>query len=144
MTLPLVVCGLNHKTAPVEVRSQFVVAQEMLSHSLEDLVSKTGVEEAIILSTCNRTEIYTHIENTENILEWWAGYHKVPIETVKKHSYSYQKQQTVRHLLRVASGLDSMVLGEPQVFGQLKEAVLTAEKAGVLKNNLKKLFEYIY
>jgi glutamyl-tRNA reductase len=144
MTLPLVVCGLNHKTAPVGVRSQFFIAQEMLSGSLEDLISKTGVDEAMILSTCNRTEIYTQTENVENILAWWANYHKVPIETLKQHSYSHQKQQTVRHLLRVASGLDSMVLGEPQVLGQLKEAVLTAEKAGILKSNLKKFFEYVF
>src|SRR3982751_3958061 len=96
MTLPLVVCGLNHKTAPVGVRSQFFIAQEMLSGSLEDLISKTGVDEAMILSTCNRTEIYTQTENVENILAWWANYHKVPIETLKQHSYSHQKQQTVR------------------------------------------------
>src|SRR5476649_2876469 len=102
MSLPLVVCGLNHKTAPVDVRSKFVVAEELLSTSLEDLVSKTGVGEAMILSTCNRTEIYTQTENSESILAWWAQFHEVPLEVLKKHSYSYQKQQTVRHLLRVA------------------------------------------
>jgi glutamyl-tRNA reductase len=144
MSSPLVVCGLNHKTAPIEVRSQLGMTNQMLSTSLEDLASKTGVREAVILSTCNRTEIYTQTSNTEKILEWWAFFHKVSVELLQKHTYIYTHQETVRHLLRVASGLDSMVLGETQVFGQLKQAVETAEQAGVLKGNLKKFFDYTF
>jgi len=144
LSLPLVVCGLNHKTAPVEIREKFVFASEALPASLKIFSRETGITEAVILSTCNRTEIYSTTEDSASVLNWLARFHQVSLATLKDHSYIHTQQQTVKHALRVASGLDSMVLGETQVLGQLKQAVNTAENAGTLGGKLRKLFDHTF
>lgn len=144
LSLPLVVCGLNHKTAPVEVREKFVFTSEALPASLKLFASETGIQEAVILSTCNRTEIYSNTEDSDGIVSWLARFHGVSLSLLKNHVYVHKKQQTVKHALRVASGLDSMVLGENQVLGQLKQAVNTAEKAGTLGGKLRNLFDHAF
>lgn len=144
LSLPLVVCGLNHKTAPVEIREKFVFTSEALPASLKLLTSETDVSEAVILSTCNRTEIYSNTEDSDSVLNWLARFHQISISTLKNHAYTHTKQQAVKHTLRVASSLDSMVLGETQILGQLKQAVNTAEKAGTLGGVLRKLFDHTF
>jgi len=144
LSLPLVVCGLNHKTAPLEVREKFVFTSEALPASLKLFASATGIPEAVILSTCNRTEIYSYTEDSGSVLSWLANFHGVSLTLLKNHVYVYQKQQTVKHAFRVASGLDSMVLGENQILGQLKQAVNTAEKAGTLGGKLRNLFDHAF
>jgi glutamyl-tRNA reductase len=143
---PLVVCGLNHKTAPVEVREKFVFTDETLPDSLKSLVLSTGIEEAVILSTCNRTEIYSQTEDYESVLSWLAQSQSVPLDILKAHAYVYLQEKTVKHALRVASGIDSMVLGEPQILGQLKQAVNTAHHTGTLtsKGKLRRFFDYTF
>src|SRR4051794_34730225 len=111
----MIICGLNHKTAPVDVREKFVFTSEALPASLKLFASETGISEAVILSTCNRTEIYAYTEDSDSVLNWLAKFHHVPLSLLKNHVYIHQKQNTVKHTLRVASGLDSMVLGENQV-----------------------------
>lgn len=146
-------CGINHKTAPVELREKIAFQESQLEASLKSFKTYTGFEEAVILSTCNRTEIYTtHIqpssensENTVKIIDWLAEHHRVSKQTLTHHLYSHQHHSAVvKHAMRVASGLDSLLIGETQIVGQLKSAVNIAEKTGFLGKKLKDLFEHAF
>lgn len=136
--------GVNHTTAPIAIREHFAFQNEHLSEALRDLTSHGtgyGVSEAAILSTCNRTELYCNTENPQKVLEWLAQYHKLQAQNVQPYMYTLPQQDAVKHAFRVASGLDSMVLGEPQILGQFKQAVKIAEHAGTLGTLLHKLFQ---
>jgi glutamyl-tRNA reductase len=136
--------GVNHTTAPIAIREHFAFQNEYLSEALRDLTSHGtdyGVSEAAILSTCNRTELYCNTENPQKVLEWLAQYHKLQAQNVQPYMYTLPQQDAVKHAFRVASGLDSMVLGEPQILGQFKQAVKIAEHAGTLGTLLHKLFQ---
>lgn len=132
--------GVNHITAPVSVREHIAFHNETLGHALRDLTMH-GMREAAILSTCNRTELYCNTETPENARLWLAQYHRLQPVNIEPYMYTLPSQDAVKHAFRVASGLDSMVLGEPQILGQMKQAVKIAEDAGTLGTLLHKLFQ---
>ncbi len=136
--------GLNHNTAPINVREQFAFAADQVKTLLADFKYQFGAEaEAAVLSTCNRTEIYCALEPSylEQNKDWFAALGRVDKSTLQTHGYSHEHDLAARHAFRVASGLDSMVLGEPQILGQIKTAVQTARHAGALGSTLNQLFE---
>jgi glutamyl-tRNA reductase len=133
--------GINHQTAPVSIREKVAFHAETLEQALHDFVGKRPVKEAAILSTCNRTEIYCNTQDPQQAVDWLANYHNLQREAIDPYLYTLPQEQAVKHAFRVASGLDSMVLGETQILGQLKQAVGTAERAGTLGTLLHKLFQ---
>lgn len=139
--MQLFALGMNHQTAPLPVRERVVFAAEKLQDALGELVGGKTAKEAAILSTCNRTEIYCVSGEPREALAWMADYHRFDLHELKSYLYTLPQDQAVRHAFRVASGLDSMVLGEPQILGQMKDAVRTAEAAGTLGATLHKLFQ---
>ena len=142
--MQLFALGINHRTAPLDLREQVAFQTECLPQALGDLVRQRRVREAAILSTCNRTEIYCATEQSDAsqlAADWLAHYHHLPSETLTPHLYTLPQRDAIRHMFRVASGLDSMVLGEPQILGQMKQAARTAEEAGTLGTLLGKLFQ---
>lgn len=139
-----VACGLNHKSAPISMREKFAVSPEKNSDILQHLLNLPGVSEAAYLSTCNRTEIYCETEDSDIILPQLADYHQLPQEKLPDYTYIHQGTSGLRHLLRVGSGLDSMMVGEPQILGQLKQAYSTACESGSVGKELRQLFEYLF
>ncbi len=133
--------GINHQTAPLAVREQLAFNVEAMEPALRDLVGNGAVKEATILSTCNRTEIYCSTSQPAQAVDWLASYHHLPAADIEPYIYRLPHEQAVKHAFRVASGLDSMVLGEPQILGQMKQAVRQAEQAGTLGFLLHKLFQ---
>ena len=133
--------GVNHETAPLTVREQLVFHAETLTQALRDLVAYKPVREAAIISTCNRTEVYCATAEPGLATAWLAGYHRLKPSHIEPYLYKLPQEQAVKHAFRVASGLDSLVLGEPQILGQFKEAVRTAQAAGTLGWLLSKLFQ---
>ncbi len=136
--------GLNHHTAPVDVRGRFAFALDQIAPALQGLrQSHQRHPEAAILSTCNRTEVYCASDNPQidHTLGWLAQAGDVPADALRSHTYVLQDAQAARHAFRVASGLDSMVLGEPQILGQMKSAVRAAQDAGALGSTLGQLFQ---
>jgi glutamyl-tRNA reductase len=133
--------GLNHTTAPLDVRERVTFAPAALSDALRDLTGARRVKEAAILSTCNRTEVYFHGGEPEPVARWLEGVHRLPDGALTPYTYTLARDRVVTHAFRVASGLESMVLGEPQILGQMKQAVRTAEAAGSLGLVLNRLFQ---
>ena len=145
--MPLLALGINHKTAPVTIREQVAFPPERLPTALHDLRANGGAVEAAILSTCNRTELYCNLASSTDAvrtLHWLSNYHALPGDELQTYVYHYPDQQAVRHMLRVASGLDSMVLGEPQILGQVKTAYQAASQAGTLGSLLERLFQHTF
>jgi glutamyl-tRNA reductase len=138
--------GLNHNTAPVSIRERLVFPAERLKHALTGLIQLPEVEEAAILSTCNRTELYcgAEIQNHDVLIEWMAHEQRLRREDFQPFLYTHTDAETIRHMFRVACGLDSMILGEPQILGQMKSAYQTAAEAGTLGKTLGKLFQYTF
>src|SRR6202521_6018780 len=114
---------------------------ESLGPALRDLIGCPTVKEAAILSTCNRTEVYFHGADAEPVMRWLEDFHGVGSATLSPYLYTLAQDKAVPHAFRVASGLDSMVLGEPQILGQMKQAVRHAESAGALGLVLNRLFQ---
>jgi glutamyl-tRNA reductase len=133
--------GLSHATAPLPVRERVVFHVEKLYDALGELTRGRSIAEAAILSTCNRTELYLSAGEPQAAAEWLAEYHRLRPGEITPYLYTLPGDQAVRHTFRVAAGLDSMVLGEPQILGQMKDAVRTAESAGTLGTVLHKLFQ---
>ena len=136
--------GLNHNTAPLDLRGRFAFSMEQIAPTLKGLrQAHIKHPEAAILSTCNRTEIYCASESPalEHTLAWLATSGGVEANALRSHTYTLQGDEAARHVFRVASGLDSMVLGEPQIFGQMKDAVRAAEGAGAMGTTLHQLFQ---
>jgi glutamyl-tRNA reductase len=136
--------GLNHTTAPLDLRGRFAFSTEQLPAALQAFRSRhERVSEVAIVSTCNRTELYVGAEATavDPAVEWLAGVGGVSSQTLRSHAYVLEGPSAARHAFRVASGLDSMVLGEPQILGQLKEAVREADNAGTLGTTLQQMFQ---
>jgi glutamyl-tRNA reductase len=138
--MQLFTIGVNHTTAPISIRENVAFTDASLRHALSDLTAKNA-EEAAILSTCNRTEIYVQSPTPEPIVSWLADYHRLDISKVQPYTYTLSNENAVKHAFRVASGLDSMVLGEPQILGQFKQSVKIAQDAGTLGTLLHKLFQ---
>ena len=139
--MQLFALGLNHHTAPVAIREQVAFRPELLTQALGDLVRAKPVKEAAILSSCNRTELYFATEHPQHAADWFAEYHRVALQDLSPYLYTFPQRDAIRHVFRVASGLDSMVIGEPQILGQVKDAVRHAEQAGTLGSTLHKLFQ---
>jgi len=144
--MQLIALGLNHTTAPVEIREKISFATDTLSNALNALTQCELAKEAVIVSTCNRTEIYCSVEqdNVVALYDWLAHYHALTREKIQHYLYTHTDHEAVRHLSRVACGLDSMILGEPQILGQIKTAYSTARTAGTIGKLLGKLFEYSF
>ncbi len=145
--MPLIALGINHKTAPVKIREKVSFAPERLEGALQELTAHSNVNEAAILSTCNRTELVCHTDKQEDsavIVDWFRHYHKLDAEEVAPFIYLHPEQRAVHHILRVACGLDSLILGEPQILGQIKNAYRTAVNAGTVGSLLGKLFQYTF
>ncbi len=144
--LRLVAFGVNHKTAPVSLREQAAFAPDRLLDALRQITTLGGAHEATILSTCNRTELYCRLEpgEDERAVAWFCEYHRLPHTLLEPHLYLYPGDQAVKHAFRVASGLDSMVLGEPQILGQMKQAFAAAHKAGATGKILNRLFQQTF
>lgn len=139
-----VACGLNHKTAPLTVREKIAPDPAKQNELLHSLINMSSTNEAAILSTCNRTEIYCETEDPSRLIPWLAKEHNLAPELLTPCFYIHHGHQGVRHTLRVASGLDSMMLGEPQILGQMKQAYQQACEAGTVKTHLRDVFEYIF
>ena len=147
--MTLFVFGINHTTAPVDVREKLAFAPEITASALQQLVGQTAVSEAAILSTCNRTEIYGRLTTDVGqasqpglvVAQWLSDFHQVALDQVQHHSYFKQADQAVKHMMRVASGLDSMVLGEPQILGQLKSSFSVARQEKTATSHLIRMFQ---
>ena len=139
--MSLFALGLNHQTAPVAVRERIAFTPDALGQALRDLLARPRVKEAAILSTCNRTEVYVRAEDPAPAARWLEEFHRVPADSLEPYLYTLPRERAVTHAFRVASGLDSMVLGEPQILGQMKQAVRHAETAGTLGLVLNRLFQ---
>lgn len=144
--MPLIALGINHRTAPVDIRERVAFPAERVIEALRELTRLPEVHEAAILSTCNRTEIYCGLEggDTTAIIDWLGVHHRVGVEQIKPYLYIHPDQAAVRHMFRVAAGLDSMILGEPQILGQMKTAYQSAVDAGTLDTQLRKLFQHTF
>jgi len=138
--------GLNHSTAPLELREQVAFAREIIADALKDLTGIGEVREAAILSTCNRTEVYCSLEDhtSKRPVEWLSDFHGIHHDEIRPYLYTHPDANAVKHVLRVASGLDSMVLGEPQVLGQLKDAYQLALENGSIGKLLNRLFQHTF
>jgi glutamyl-tRNA reductase len=141
----LFVAGMSHRTAPIELREQLALEEEKIREILGDLANHGVLQEVMILSTCNRVEVYADVDRfhagVTAICELLARHCGVPSPELTPHLYVHYEERAVSHLLAVAAGLDSMVVGEPQILGQMKEAVRVAESAGTLGTLLNKLFQ---
>ncbi len=141
------VIGINHKTAPVSIREKVAFTPNGLIEKLEQLKNNfnNNKSEVIILSTCNRTEIYTFSDYTnEQIIDWLPEQNGISKNDISQYCYDHQGDDATRHIMRVASGLDSMVLGEPQIFGQLKVALKTASECKTAGTTLKRLMQHAF
>src|SRR5216117_1560158 len=137
--MQLALVGLSHKTAPVEIRERLAFDGDALRTALTSLVGREQVSEAIILSTCNRVEVVAESPDERLIREFLCEFHRVPHESISKHLYSFRNADVVRHVFRVASSLDSMMIGEPQILGQVKDAYRIATDAGAVGMHLSAL-----
>jgi glutamyl-tRNA reductase len=142
--MPLLTLGINHQTAPVEIREKVTFAPDQMDQALQQAKALTGVNEAVIVSTCNRTELYCEVaDQYENsISDWLTEFHHLGDVELAPYLYQYRDQDAARHLFRVASGLDSLVLGEPQILGQLKTAFEKANSNQSVKTVLGRLFQH--
>ena len=141
--MSLITLGINHKTAPLELRERLAFTPQSLPEALLSLKKLRHIEEASILSTCNRTEIYcvTSEDNDQAIIQWFSQFHGVDENKIKEHLYLHAHEETVRHAMEVACGLDSMILGEPQIAGQMKDAYALANENGTIGQLLGKLYQ---
>ena len=151
--MTLIAFGINHKTAPVEIREKVAFAPDKMEQALHESLNHgtSSVNEAAIISTCNRTELYFSLHENETnkndisaLLDWFCQYHHLKKEDVEPYIYLHSNNDAVQHILRVASGLDSLVLGEPQILGQIKDAYSTATQAGTIGRQLNRLFQHTF
>ena len=141
----IVAFGLNHKTASLDLRGKFSFAPEIVEKVLHDACTILHVREIVLLSTCNRTEVYLFGNVSDHqIVTWLAMIKGTEISALSECFYSFRNEHAVKHMIEVASGLDSLVLGEPQIFGQIKSAFSVAKEAGTVSVNLEKVFQFIF
>ncbi|WGL16447.1 glutamyl-tRNA reductase [Microbulbifer bruguierae] len=141
--MPILALGINHDSAPVAVRERVAFAPEVMPSALAEAREALGCQELAILSTCNRTEIYAD-STAESVLRWVSEYHSVPLEQLAGCHYQYTDETAVRHMMRVACGLDSLVLGEPQILGQMKSAYAVARESGSVGSTLHNVFQQVF
>lgn len=136
--------GVNHKTAPISLRERAAFTPDILPNALQQVIRLNGVQEAVILSTCNRTELYSVGGEHNEIKAWMSDFHGVDQDLIYPCTYWHQGRDAVGHLIRVASGLDSMVLGEAEILGQMKQAYSVAEQSGTVGGHFKRLFPAVF
>ena len=139
--------GINHKTASVDVREKVAFDLQKIGDALRSLVAEPAISEAVILSTCNRTEIYCTGDNQlseATLLQWLSQFHGVEANSIGRCSFAFHDQQAVSHVMRVAAGLDSLILGEPQILGQLKSAYASSLQENVITGRLGRMFEHSF
>ena len=144
MSHKLVLLGINHTTAPIEVRERLAIPAGRLADATRTLLHQPGIREGLILSTCNRVELITLQQDHEtpsDLLRFLDEYFAVPAATIRPHLYEFREREAVRHLFRVASSLDSMVVGEPQILGQVKESYTVAREVGAVSGTLDGLLQ---
>lgn len=143
--MTLLALGINHKTAPVALRERVTFTPDTLDEALNSLLAQPMVQGGVVLSTCNRTELYLSVEQQENLQEqlvrWLCDYHQLGEEEVRNSLYWHHGNDAVSHLMRVASGLDSLVLGEPQILGQVKKAFSDSQRGHSLSSELERMFQ---
>lgn len=144
--MPLLALGISHHTAPVDIREKVAINRPQYPDYIRQLLELDGVEEAVILGTCNRTEFYCLCANNaeHELMRWVHQVHEIPIGQLDPYFYQHSGEDAVRHLMRVAGGLDSLVLGEPQILGQIKEAWQVALDAGGAGRILDRLFQHTF
>ncbi|MEG3768141.1 glutamyl-tRNA reductase [Alteromonas sp. 14N.309.X.WAT.G.H12] len=143
--MTLTALGINHKTAPVALREKVAFTPDSLVSALASLKGLSSVDESVIISTCNRTEVYIKGRNVKtDIIYWLADFHGVSADDIQNHSYFYEHEDAVRHVMRVASGLDSLILGEPQILGQIKQAFSDAKHSGTVGSEFERLFQHTF
>ncbi|MCB1705992.1 MAG: glutamyl-tRNA reductase [Halioglobus sp.] len=147
----LIALGISHNSAAVEVRERVAFAPEQVAEALVDACDMASIEEIVILSTCNRTELYAIVpeeaeagDKAQMLIDWVANYHHLSAQELHHYAYLHAGGEAMRHLVQVASGLDSMVLGEPQIFGQLKSAYAVAHEAGTVGSEFSRLFPRVF
>ena len=136
--------GVNHQTASVELREQIAFNPEKLMHLLALQSQNHDLNDMVVVSTCNRTEVYAMSENADMVMNWLAEANGLDVKQLFNHVYRYENAQAVTHLMRVASGLDSLMLGEPQILGQVKSALSLAKDAHTVSPDLNRIFEYAF
>jgi glutamyl-tRNA reductase len=139
--MELALIGVSHKTAPVEVRERLAIPSDKICAALASLLERTHAVEAMILSTCNRVEIVAQGPDAKLVQDFICEYHQITPDSISQHLYSYRNADAIRHLFRVTSSLDSMMLGEPQILGQVKEAYRLAAAAGTIGAGLSPLLD---
>jgi glutamyl-tRNA reductase len=146
--MSLLVIGINHKSAPLAVRERVAFAPERMEEALADALASTGIDEAAILSTCNRTEIFAAAEQAEQatrrLHEWLCDYHGLQHDQLRDAVYALPDREALRHMMQVAAGLDSMILGEPQILGQMKSAFAVAAHSGSIGTELGRVFPQVF
>lgn len=136
--------GVNHQTASVELREQIAFNPERLKTLLAEQSHCAHLNDMVVVSTCNRTEVYAMADNADMVLDWLAQTNGVDVKQLANHVYRYENTEAVSHLMRVASGLDSLMLGEPQILGQVKTALSLAKDVDIVSQDLNKIFEYAF
>lgn len=139
--MTLLACGISHVTAPLEMRERFALPPDRAAQFLKEVMESQAVHEAMILSTCNRVEIYSKTSTPEQFKHWLQDHLQSRLDP---HWYSFLGKQAVSHIMRVASGLDSMVLGEPQILGQMKNAFCLAQEVGCIGSHFQRLFQTVF
>lgn len=144
--MTLLAIGVNYNTAPLSIRERLAFPSEIIDTALKELWQTQSISEAAILSTCNRTELYCTAEhgNPQILIDWLADNRQLHLDEFSSHLYCYSDRSLIRHMCRVAAGLDSMILGEPQILGQMKTAYQQAIRAGTLKKELGRLFQHTF
>ncbi|MDT0594002.1 glutamyl-tRNA reductase [Glaciecola petra] len=141
--MSFIAVGINHETAPVEVREKVAFTPATLADALTIYAKQRENAELVILSTCNRTELFASSAQIScaDLIDWLAELHSINVETLKKYIYLYEKEDALRHLMEVACGLNSLILGEPQIFGQVKQAFTEAKHVGTINGQFEKIFQ---
>ncbi len=143
--MPVLAFGINHKTAPVHIREKVAFAEGVIIEALNQCQQDLNGDAVVILSTCNRTEVYVQADvSAEALLTWVADYHGLSGSELHHCSYVHQDNDAITHIMRVASGLDSLILGEPQVLGQVKQAYTQARNGGTLNKGFERLFQHTF
>lgn len=147
--MTLLTLGINHRSASLDIREALAFSPEQLESAYAELITLDEVDEGVIVSTCNRTEFYLGVDHltddtVTHVLAWWADFHGYPLASLEACVYQFRGEEAARHLMRVACGIDSMVLGEPQILGQVKSGYQSAQRFAALGSTLDKLFQYAF
>jgi glutamyl-tRNA reductase len=142
--MSIFVIGINHKTAPITLREKVYFAKDLLSLYLQDLLNRGYAHEAVLISTCNRSELYCDADDVSAIRDWFFTQTTLPRQELEAATYIYCDEEAVAHIMQVACGLDAMVLGEPQILGQMKEAFSESCTAGAVATLFHRLFQQVF